>query len=99
AIETKSKQYSIDTGLPQLLFYMLSNPVAEIPTFGLLTNGRNFQFVKVMEGEKREYALSYDLSINRNDDFYYVFRVLKRLGYLVSNNGVSWADESNNLEP
>lgn len=91
AIETKSKQYSIEAGLPQLLFYMLSNPVTEVPTFGLLTNGRNFQFVKVMQQDKREYALSYDLSINRNNDFYDIFRILKRLAYLVSNNGASLA--------
>lgn len=87
AIETESKQYSLEAGLPQLLFYMLANPGTEETTFGLLTNGRNFQFVKVVQQEKREYAVSYDLSVNRNNDLYNIFRILKRLGYLVSNNG------------
>ncbi len=100
AIETKSKQYSLDMGLPQLLFYMLANSVTEVPTFGLLTNGRNFQFVKVVQQEKREYAVSYDLSVNRNNDFYDVFRILKRLGYLVSNNAASsTVSELKDIEP
>jgi hypothetical protein len=43
AIEAKRTQYSLEAGLPQLLFYMLSNPNRDRPTFGLLTNGSNFQ--------------------------------------------------------
>ncbi|MDY6803488.1 MAG: restriction endonuclease subunit R [Cyanobacteriota bacterium] len=92
AIETKSKQYSIEAGLPQLLFYMLSNPVAEVPTFGLLTNGSNFRFVKVLKGETWRYAVSkmFDTR-NPGNDLYDIFRILKRLAYLVSNNGASLA--------
>ena len=87
AIETKSKQYSIEAGLPQLLFYMLANPGTEEITFGLLTNGSNFRFVKVLKGETWRYAVSKMFDIrNPGNDLYDVFRILKRLGSLVSNN-------------
>ncbi|WP_293162257.1 type I restriction endonuclease [Okeania sp. SIO2C9] len=51
AIEAKRSQYSLEVGLPQLLFYMLTNLTPEVPTFGLLTNGSNFRFVKLMKGD------------------------------------------------
>lgn len=90
AIETKSKQYSLEAGLPQLLFYMLANPGTEVPTFGLLTNGSNFRFVKVLKGETWQYAVSKIFDIrNPGNDLYEIFRILKRLGFLVSNNGAS----------
>ncbi|NEP44550.1 MAG: restriction endonuclease subunit R [Okeania sp. SIO2H7] len=86
AIETKSKQYSIEAGLPQLLFYMLTNPVPEVPTFGLLTNGSNFRFVKLQKGETWQYAVSKMFDVrNPGNDLYDILSILKRLGYLVSN--------------
>ncbi|NES71273.1 MAG: hypothetical protein F6K24_41720 [Okeania sp. SIO2D1] len=51
AIEAKRSQYSLEVGLPQLLFYMLTNLTPKVPTFGLLTNGSNFRFVKLMKGD------------------------------------------------
>ena len=52
AIEAKRSQYSVEAGLPQLLFYMLNDPSPEQVTFGLLTNGSSFRFIKVT---KRRY--------------------------------------------
>ncbi|GGA04369.1 hypothetical protein [Okeania sp. KiyG1] len=58
AIEAKRSQYSLEVGLPQLLFYMLNNQTPEVPTFGLLTNGSNFRFVKLMKGDNLQYSVS-----------------------------------------
>lgn len=91
AIETTSQQYSIAAGLPQLLFYMLTNPVPDVPTFGLLTNGSNFRFVKLEKGETWQYAVSKMFDVrNPGNDLYDILSILKRLGYLIGNgNGES----------
>lgn len=84
AIEAKRTQYSLEAGLPQLLLYMLSNPNRYRPTFGLLTNGSNFRFLKLIKQDTPQYALSYEFVIDRANDFYEVFRILKRLYAMIS---------------
>jgi hypothetical protein len=86
AIEAKRTQYSVEAGLSQLLFYMLSNPNPDRPTFGLLTNGSNFRFIKLIKQDTSQYALSYEFVIDRANDFYEVFRILKRLACVISSN-------------
>ncbi|MEG4031550.1 MULTISPECIES: restriction endonuclease subunit R [unclassified Microcoleus] len=85
AIEAKRAQYSLEAGLPQLLFYMLSNPNPDRPTFGLLTNGSNFRFLKLIKQDTPQYALSYEFVIDRAQDFYEVFRIFKRIAAVVTN--------------
>lgn len=85
AIEAKRAQYSLEAGLPQLLFYMLSNPNPDRPTFGLLTNGSNFRFLKLIKKDTPQYALSYEFVIDRANDFYEVFRIFKRIAAVVTN--------------
>lgn len=82
AIEAKRSQYSLEVGLPQLLFYILTNLTPEVATFGLLTNGSNFRFVKVMKRDNLQYALSYELMISRGNDLSNVFQALKKLSQL-----------------
>jgi hypothetical protein len=84
AIEAKRVQYSLEAGLPQLLFYMLSNPNPDRPTFGMLTNGSNFRFIKLVKQDTPQYALSYEFVIDRAQDFYEVFRIFKRIAAVVS---------------
>ncbi|MFS8118685.1 MAG: type I restriction endonuclease [Microcoleus sp.] len=85
AIEAKRAQYSLEAGLPQLLFYMLSNPNPNRPTFGMLTNGSNFRFIKLIKQDTPQYALSYEFVIDRAQDFYEVFRIFKRIAAVVAN--------------
>ncbi len=85
AIEAKRTQYSLEGGLPQLLFYMLSNPNRDRLTFGLLTNGSNFRFLKLIKQDTPQYALSYEFVIDRAQDFYEVFRIFKRIAAVVTN--------------
>ena len=86
AIEAKRSQYSVEAGLPQLLFYMLNDPSPDRPTFGLLTNGSNFRFIKLIKQDTPQYALSYEFVIARANDFYEVFRILKRLAGIISSD-------------
>lgn len=85
AIEAKRSQYSVEAGLPQLLFYMLNDPNSEQPTFGLLTNGSSFRFIKVTKQDTAQYALSklFDIQ-NPGNELYEVFRIVKRLASVIS---------------
>ncbi|MDZ8221666.1 MULTISPECIES: type I restriction endonuclease subunit R [unclassified Nostoc] len=82
-IESKSSKFDVMTALPQALAYMLDCPNPEQPTFGLLINGREFVFVKLIQQEHPWYARSYALSIERDSELHQVLSVLKRLGELI----------------
>ncbi|MEG5058484.1 type I restriction endonuclease [Microcoleus sp. A2-C5] len=85
AIEAKRSQYSVEAGLPQLLSYMLNDPNSEQPTFGLLTNGSSFRFIKVTKQDTPQYALSKLFDIrNPGNELYEVFRIFKRIAAVVS---------------
>jgi hypothetical protein len=87
AIEAKRAQYSVEAGLPQLLFYMLNDPSPEQVTFGLLTNGSSFRFIKVTKQGTPQYAVSklFDIA-NPGNELYEVFRILKRLADIISSD-------------
>ncbi|MGB3638457.1 MAG: type I restriction endonuclease subunit R [Rivularia sp. (in: cyanobacteria)] len=82
-IESKSTKFDVMVALPQALACMFNSPNREKPTFGLLVNGREFVFVKLVQQEEIKYSRSYALSIEKDDEFEQVLSVLKRLGELV----------------
>lgn len=83
-IESKSKRFSVDEALPQVLFYMMGNPQVG-PTFGFVTNGSYFRFIKLTKQSMPQYALSSDFSLAREEnELYRVLSVLKRLGELMT---------------
>ncbi|MCU0568635.1 MAG: restriction endonuclease subunit R [Oculatellaceae cyanobacterium Prado106] len=82
-IEAKRVQYSLDAGIPQALFYMLGDPDPGKPIFGLVTNGPDFQFLKLVHGEQPIYSESARFYLNRADDLQIVLKTLKKLGGLV----------------
>ncbi|MEG4807538.1 type I restriction endonuclease [Microcoleus sp. F8-D3] len=90
AIEAKRVQYSVESGLPQLLFYMLNDPSPKQVTFGLLTNGSSFRFIKVTKQGTPQYAVSklFDIGSPGNE-LYEVFRILKRLAGIISHYSTS----------
>lgn len=81
-IEAKRAEYSLVPAIPQALAYMLGNSESVKPAFGFVTNGQEFQFIKLTNEDTPKYGLSYILSIERDDDIYTVVKVLKRLAYL-----------------
>lgn len=82
-IEAKRAQYSLEVAIPQVLAYMLARPDITKPQYGFVTNGREFQFIKLMQQDTPKYALSYTLSLNRGDDLHTVVRVLKHLADII----------------
>jgi len=79
-IESKQVEFSIEAGLAQILSYMLANPDREQPSFGMITTGGSFIFLKVISGESPQYGLSRLFSLlNPGNDLYTVLRILKQL--------------------
>ncbi len=82
AIESKQAAFSLEVGRSQLLSYLLASPhAATSATYGLLTNGANFTFVKLIPDVN---GFIYDLSDefnlrNRQNGLYPVLQILKRL--------------------
>ncbi|MFB2838780.1 restriction endonuclease subunit R [Floridanema evergladense] len=87
AIESKKFSFSIEAGRAQILAYMLGNPHSEKPSFGMITTGGSFIFLKLVKGERPQYGLSKTFStLNPGNELYDVLRILKRLCQLVINN-------------
>ncbi|MDJ0553686.1 MAG: restriction endonuclease subunit R [Microcoleaceae cyanobacterium MO_207.B10] len=82
-IESKRAKYSLEAGIPQTLAYMLGNQDNTKPTFGFVTNGNEFSFLKLIQQDKPIYSQSYPFALNRQDDIYVVLQILKRLAQIV----------------
>ncbi|MBH8574701.1 type I restriction endonuclease subunit R [Nostocaceae cyanobacterium CENA369] len=83
-IESKSSKFDVMSALPQALAYMLNNPNPAKPMFGLLINGREFVFIKLIQQEQPSYNQSYALSIERDPELQQVLSILKRLKNLIN---------------
>lgn len=84
-IESKRQDFSLAVGVAQILAYMLANPDSDKVTLGMLTNGGEFQFVKLTQQDTPQYAFSQSFNIrNPGNDLYTVLRLLKRLAQLLS---------------
>ena len=77
-IESKRSDFAVTRAIPQALAYMMSNSESVQPTFGMITNGNEFLFLKTSQNE---YANSRLFSlVNPNNELYEVLQVLKYLG-------------------
>lgn len=86
-IEAKNSEFSITKAIPQALAYMMASPDAKKTAFGVVLNGSEFLFLKLVRGNVPQYAMSDLLSLlNRGNDLYAVLRILKRLKNLVATN-------------
>jgi hypothetical protein len=81
-IESKSTIFDVTVALPQALTYMMA-PSPFKRTFGLLVNGREFMFIKLVIQEYPVYARC-ALSIERDRERQQVLSILKRLGQMIS---------------
>lgn len=78
-IESKRAGFSLIVGIPQVLAYMLAAPTAQKVLYGMVTNGRNFVFVKLNRASTPVYSLSQELIIDRETDLTQTFQILKAL--------------------
>lgn len=84
-LECKKTTISTRSALPQALAYMMANPDLDKPRFGMLTNGDDVLFVKLMAKTTPEYGLSRAFSIYTVcSELRSAFQVLKHLGQGIS---------------
>ncbi|MEH2048253.1 restriction endonuclease subunit R [Nostoc sp.] len=82
-IESKRAEFSAKVGIPQVLSYMLAAPKQRFPLYGLVTNGTDFVFLKLLFQEVPRYARSRQFVLGQDHDLNRVLQILKRLAEIV----------------
>jgi hypothetical protein len=79
-IESKST-IAFSIALPQVMTYMMANPNPEVPVYGLITNGDEFMFIKMLTQALPQYDLSnvFSLLIPRRNQLYDILQILKQI--------------------
>ncbi|MBD2447160.1 restriction endonuclease subunit R [Nostoc sp. FACHB-152] len=84
-IESKRASLSLLEAIPQALVYMLGSPNVDKPVFGFVTNGEDFQFIKLIKQDKPKYALSDKFTLSRREnELYKVLQILKKLSQVLT---------------
>ncbi len=84
-IESKRSSFSLLETVPQALVYMLANPSQDKATFGLVTNGSDFIFLKLTKQNQPKYATSDQFTLlKRKNELYQVLSILKNLSQILS---------------
>jgi len=80
-VESKKTSISVGAALPQLLAYLLASPSDQNGVYGMVTNGDEFIFLKLVMGEVSQYDVSRTFSlIPRRHELGDVLAILQRLG-------------------
>ncbi|MCC5622111.1 restriction endonuclease subunit R [Nostoc sp. CHAB 5715] len=82
-IESKRAEFSPKVGIPQVLSYMLAAPNGNFPRYGLVTNGTDFVFLKLMVQEVPCYARSRQFILGQDNDLERVLQILKHLAAMI----------------
>ncbi|EDX85064.1 Type I restriction enzyme R protein N terminal domain protein [Synechococcus sp. PCC 7335] len=85
-IESKRAGFSLIVGIPQVLAYMLAAPTAQKILYGMVTNGRNFIFLKLDRSASNEpvYEQSKEFIIDRDNDLELTLIVIRRLADIIA---------------
>ncbi|MGC1310288.1 MAG: restriction endonuclease subunit R [Phormidesmis sp.] len=86
-IESKRAEFSPKVGIPQALSYMLAAPQRAQPVYGLVTNGTDFVFLKLVFGEVPRYGRSRQFVLGQDQDLEQVLQVLKHLAEVLKATG------------
>lgn len=78
-IETQPSLADSWAGLPQLLTYSYKSRERQTSTWGLTTNGRNYQFVYIQQGNPPTYMLMPELQLMESSSAIQLLQVLKAI--------------------
>lgn len=78
-LETQNSTIDALEGLPQLLTYAYKNIEEQAAVWGVTTNGMNYQFVYIQQGEHPTYQLLPELSLIRPEQTIQLLQVLKAI--------------------
>lgn len=82
-LESKKTALSVWAALPQTLAYLMANPHPEQPSFGMVTNGDDIVFVKLVRSH-RHYALSRVFApFTSRRELYSALQILKHIGQVI----------------
>ena len=85
-LESKKTALSVWAAVPQTLAYLMANPQPGLPSFGMVTNGDDILFVKLVQSSQRHYALSRVFApLSSNRELYSALQVLKRFSQVMGN--------------
>jgi hypothetical protein len=80
-LESKRSDFAVNVAIAQTLACMMGDPENSHPSFGLISNGNEFLFLKVLKTPQPIYAHSRLFSLlNPGNDLYGVLQILKNLG-------------------
>jgi hypothetical protein len=82
-IESKRAEFSPKVGIPQILSYMLAAPNGKLPRYGLVTNGTDFVFLKLVVQEVPLYGRSRQFVLGQENDLERILQVLKHLAMIL----------------
>ena len=83
-VESKNKRFSLIEAVPQALTYMMTSPNTGLPTFGFVTNGTHFAFLKLTRDGAPRYSISDEMTLKRQgNELYQVLGVLRKLSEFV----------------
>ena len=82
-IESKRAEFSPKVGISQILSYMLASPQVEMPLYGLVTNGTDFVFLKLLFQDVPRYARSRQFVLGQDHDLERVLQIMKQLANIV----------------
>ena len=90
-LESKQTKFSFTVGIPQALAYMMASQNVNKPIFGLVTNGDNFIFIKLVKSAsnglagKAQFDLSDDYSMyaRTQNELYQVLQIMKQIAQLI----------------
>jgi hypothetical protein len=78
-VESKRTSISVPAAFPQLLSYMAANPDRSLPNYGMATNGDEFVFLKLSNGNEYDASRSFSLFPQRHE-LDKVAQIFKHLG-------------------
>ena len=83
-VESKST-IAFPVALPQIMTYMMANPNPERPVYGLIGNGDEFMFIKMLTQGVPQYDLSniFYLLLPRRNQLQEILRILKQIAKIM----------------
>lgn len=78
-IESKNSQIDVFVGLPQLLTYINESLSSQESVWGLVTNGRSYQFVYIQQGNPPVYQILPELNLMERARSVILLQVLKAI--------------------
>jgi hypothetical protein len=78
-IESKNSEIDVFVGLPQLLTYVNESLSSQESVWGLVTNGRSYQFVYIQQGNPPVYQILPELNLMERARSVVLLQVLKAI--------------------